>query len=168
MKRTILTTLLCLAAGLAAAQTATYRWTDPKTGGTIYSDQPPPPGVRQSREIELPTGGGTPAPSYAAKLAAERYPVVLYVAADCGQPCVAGRQLLRDRGVPYSEKQVQGSGAEYEALMKLAGEAAVPFLLVGREQAKGFEAGTWNGLLDLAGYPKAAAAGAAPAGGAGR
>ena len=31
----------------AAAQT-TYRWIDKASGQTVYSDQPPPPGVRYS------------------------------------------------------------------------------------------------------------------------
>jgi len=41
----------------------------------------------------------------------------------------------------------------------------VPALKVGKQSFRGFEAGAYNNLLDLAGYPKTAAYGGKPSGG---
>jgi hypothetical protein len=39
-------------------------------------------------------------------------------------------------------------------LKKLAGAVEVPVIVVGKTHQKGFEAGSWDSLLDSAGYPK--------------
>jgi len=50
-------------------------------------------------------------------------------------------------------------------LKKLVGDAFVPTLRVGKQSTRGFEAGAYNNLLDLAGYPKTALPGSKPSGG---
>ncbi len=152
-----------LAAFAAQAQT-TYRWVDPATGRTVFSDQPPPSGARKATRQEAPEAGDARQAPYAARVAAEKFPVVLYTAPDCGEHCSRGRDLLNGRGVPFREKMVQDATVELEELKKLTGgEAFVPVVVVGRQHVKGFQASGWNNLLDLAGYPKTAPFGARPA-----
>jgi hypothetical protein len=59
MKRALFI-LLAAAAGLATAQT-TYTWTDPATGSTIYSDQPPPTNIKRAGDVECQFAESPPA-----------------------------------------------------------------------------------------------------------
>jgi len=154
----------CLGTALPAAAQTINQWKDPKTGSTIFSDQPPPPGTAavERRGTEPGSGGQQ---SYATRLAAEKFPVVLYTSADCLEQCGKGRELLNGRGIPFAEKIVTGDGPEIAELRTLTGgEAVVPVILVGRQQFKGFEPAAWGNLLDLAGYPKTAPYGSKPSG----
>lgn len=144
--------MLGLAAAASAAQL--YRWVD-EQGNVHYTQQPPPgKGAKKVEEKKLgtkpPTGQQLP---YATQQAAKAHPVVLYVAPDC-EPCNEGRELLRKRGVPYSETMVQ-SEEGMRQLRELAGALTVPVLKVGASVLlKGFEATAWHNALDAAGYPK--------------
>jgi glutaredoxin len=160
--RLALVATLLLTSSLANAQT-TYQWIDPKTGTTVMSDHPPPPGAKQvikrageeSSEQQIP---------YATRQASEKFPVTLYTSASCIDVCQQARSLLNGRGIPFSEKMLKDQ-EEMAALGKqLGGEASVPSLFVGRQNFKGFEPGAWNNLLDLAGYPKSAGYGSKPSG----
>jgi glutaredoxin len=82
---------------------------------------------------------------------ASRYPVTLYTSTPCA-PCDAGRTLLRQRGVPFIERQIK-TNEDIEALAKLSGDAGMPFLSIGGKPVKGFSDGEWHGYLDAAGYP---------------
>jgi len=154
-----------LAIPLSAAGQAINQWKDPKTGSTIFSDQPPPAGAQVIQRY-----GGEPGEGgqqfYATRIAAEKFPVILYTAADCVEQCAKARELLNGRGAPFTEKLVPvGDGPEMSELKALTGgEAVVPLLLVGKQKFKGFDAGSWNNLLDLAGYPKVASPGSKPSG----
>lgn len=148
----------------AGAQT-TYRWQDPASGQTIFSDQPPPPGARGIEKKTAPGGSDDPQQPYATRVAAEKFPVTLFTAADCGDACASGRKLLNGRGVPFQEKLVQGGSPAMDELKKITGgDALVPVLLVGRQHFRGYDAASWNSLLDLAGYPRTAAFGSKPSG----
>jgi len=144
-----------LAASLAShAQTNVYRWVD-QQGKVHFSDTPPPEEARSVSQKRM--GGGYVEQSqlpYATQVAMKRNPVTLYTAKDCGTPCERGRELLSNRGVPYSERNAQGSAADMEALRKLAGSLEVPLLSVGENTVKGYDEDTWNGALDAAGYPR--------------
>ncbi len=141
---------LMLAAAPAAAQ---YKWVAPN-GSVTYSDQPPPPGVdgqaMNTKGAARSDDGGVPA---ALRDATSKYPVVLYTTPDCA-PCQQARTHLAKRGVPFVERTVSSS-ADAESFKK-AGftENNFPAMSVGRERSVGFEAGGWNQLLDMAGYPK--------------
>jgi glutaredoxin len=143
---------------LAAAQL--YQWKDAQ-GRTVYSDHPPPSGVTAQQKsfkgsvIEV-------GESYATKSAREKYPVTLYASA-CGAPCDQARQLLTERGIPFSSKDPQASPEAQEALKKLTGRLGVPVLVVGNDKIDGFESGQWQAALDRAGYPKSAPPGSKPA-----
>jgi len=142
------------ASTLAAAQT-TYRWID-ASGQTVFSDQPPPSGAKQVVKLHAEVRGEEQQLSYATRQAAEKFPVILYTAASCTEVCARARGFLTERAIPHSEK-VLASEAETAELTKLLGSpASVPSLIVGRQNIKGFEAGAWENLLDLAGYPKSA------------
>jgi glutaredoxin len=151
-----------LTGSLASAQT-TYQWVDPKTGTTVISDQQPPFGAKQvikraGEESSAQQG------SYAARQAAENFPVTLYTSANCTDGCKQGRDLLNGRGIPFSEKILQTQEEIDELGKQLGGTAAVPSVIIGRQNFKGFESGAWNNLLDLAGYPKSAPYGTKPSG----
>ena len=143
-----------LAAPLCAAPL--YQWKDTQ-GRMVYSDQPPPPSVRNATQKSFKGSVIEVGEPYALKQAREKYPVTLYVT-QCGLPCDQARQLLADRGVPYSTKNPEASPEAQTALQKLTGQLQVPVLLVGSDKIDGYESGQWNAALDRAGYPKSSGA----------
>jgi glutaredoxin len=154
--------ILCLALSSTCTLAETYRWVDPG-GRTVISDTPPPGRAHSVAKtgIDKENTDGLP---YAVKKAAENFPVTLYTSADCVGQCKDARNLLNLRGVPFTEKMVQNP-EDVDELKKLVGDAYVPALKVGKQSFRGFEAGAYNNLLDLAGYPKTAPYGSKPAGG---
>ena len=143
---------------LAAAQL--YQWKDAQ-GRMVYSDHPPPPNITAQQKsfkgsvIEV-------GESYATRSAREKFPVTLYASA-CGTPCDQARQLLGERGIPFSSKDPQASPEAQEELKKLTGRLNVPVLVIGVDKIDGFETGQWQAALDRAGYPKSAPPGSKPA-----
>lgn len=136
-----------------AAQSQYFRWVDDK-GNVHYGDRPPPFAAGKVQ----PMRHGSPAPEknlpYAVREAIANFPVTLYVSANCGAGCSEGRDYLKMRGIPFSEKKVE-SNAEIELLRTLSdGEAVVPVMSVGSRIAKGWLKDDWRRLLDAAGYPK--------------
>ena len=83
---------------------------------------------------------------------AGRFPVTLYTGSDC-TPCVAARNLLTSRGVPFTERTVN-SNEDIAALQRLSGATSLPFCTIGGQQLSGFSAEEWTQYLDAAGYPK--------------
>ena len=144
---------------LGAAQL--YQWKDAQ-GRMVYSDQPPPASIRNAQQKSFKGSVIEVGESYAAKTAREKYPVTLYASA-CGAPCDQARQLLADRGVPFSNKDPQASPEAQADLQKLTGRLSVPVLVVGSDKVDGFESGQWQAALDRAGYPKSAQPGRKPA-----
>ena len=160
MLRPALAVAALLAATLASAQT-TYRWVDQRSGKTVFSDLPPPPDAGQVVKQTGAQPDDERQRPYAVRQAAEKYPVTLYTTASCADACEQARKLLGERGVPFTERQLK-SDQELAELAKLLGnEAGVPSLAVGRQYLRGLADDAWNELLDLAGYPKSAPAGAA-------
>jgi hypothetical protein len=149
MKRAALA-LALLSAGTIHAQT--YRWVD-KDGKVHYGDRPPASVGGQVQERRLGTPAADKSLSYGMQQAMANFPVTLYVSADCGEGCNEGRDYLKQRGIPFSEKSV-ASKEDIDALKKLAGgEAVVPVLAVGSKSAQGWLKSDWQRLLDAAGYP---------------
>ncbi|HRI91247.1 MAG: glutaredoxin family protein [Candidatus Accumulibacter sp.] len=157
-----------IAAALLAASAVnaqqTYRWIDARSGVTVISDRPPPPGTPGVTVSEGANAGEDEQRlPYAIRQASARFPVVLYTSADCGA-CQQARVLLNGRGVPFVEKLLT-SQDELTALgRQLGGDAVLPSISVGRQSATGFTAASWNELLDFAGYPATAPYGFKPAG----
>jgi glutaredoxin len=131
-----------------------YRYLD-SGGRIVYSDQPPPPTARQVQPKRLPENviQTDPVP-FAAREAAEKYPVTLYTF-DC-EVCKQGEALLAKRGVPF-KSVIVSEEAGLKQLLALTGQQSAPVLQVGDKQVMtGFNATRWNQLLDEAGYPKSA------------
>jgi len=144
---------LALCAASADAQQL-YRWTDEK-GAVHITDTPPPPtakGVQKPRA----TASAPAATQHPFELAQamKDFPVTLYTAPNCEEPCARARDALNRRGVPFREVQAADKDSIQE-LVKLAGNKQVPVLLVGQSMQKGFQQEAFDSLLDAARYPRA-------------
>ncbi len=132
-----------------------YRWTD-KQGVVHYGDYPQTEDAQQVK-ITVPTeeaasGVGADIP-YEARLAAQHFPLTLYVFVACDEGCKQARAYLKKRRVPYTENVIK-TPEEFEAFKQKTGMDALPALMVGRKWLRGFLASTWDEELDAAGYPK--------------
>ncbi|MBI5910788.1 MAG: glutaredoxin family protein [Betaproteobacteria bacterium] len=134
------------------AQAQMYRWVD-DSGKVHYSDQVPASGAKnvqkQSVSVGQSSSAGLP---YALQQAVKNFPVALYTSEACKDTCAQARELLNQRGVPYSETTVIDE-VDIAQLKKLSGGSVVPVMTVGRELYKGFESGIYKAALDTAGYP---------------
>lgn len=122
-------------------------------GKVSYTDRPP----AETTKVQPLSASGTPAPAgpglpYELRQVANRFPVTLYTTRDC-PGCDSGRALLRQRGVPYTEKTVT-SDQDIRAFNRLSGGTDLPMLQVGGQQIRGFSVQEWGSYLDTAGYPK--------------
>ena len=160
MKRTLIVVLLLGVAHAAGAQTM-YRWVD-KDGKVHYGDKKP----SDVREVQDRRMGAnvveSSVPGFALREASTKYPVSLYTADNCKEPCQQARELLGKRGVPFSEITVR-SPEQRDRLKQLSGDNQVPVLLVGKEMRQGYEPSMYHAALDTAGYPSAPQPGAKPA-----
>jgi glutaredoxin len=159
MRRFAIAVAAMLVAATASAQM--YRWVD-KDGKVYYTDTPPPAAAknvqkRATAPAAAAAGDAGPAAPYAIQQAAKNFPVVVYTAPNCGQPCADGKVLLAARGVPYREIAVgPDSGMSTEELKKATGGDTVPVMMVGRSTTRGFEPEMWHSALDAGGYPRGA------------
>ncbi len=125
-------------------------------GRVTFSDQPPPPSAnakfttgRGGSFAETAAGASLP---FELRSVAQRFPVTLYTSKDCSS-CDAGRNMLRNRGIPFTERTIEGN-EDLEALKRLTGDTNLPVASVGGQQMKGFSDTEWTQFLDVAGYPK--------------
>ncbi len=156
LSRLIVLGLLLSAA--AAAQAQQYRWVDGK-GRAHYSDTPPA-GAKAVRKADLKTQTATEERQqvpFEVMQAQKDFPVTLYSAPICKQPCELARTALNKRGVPFTEVQVWNPET-LEQLKSKAGSDTVPALVVGRTALSGFDPARYDSVLDSAGYPKQGAA----------
>lgn len=153
MKRIVLLSGL-LAVSLFAQAGELYRWVD-KAGKVHYGDEPP----AEAALVEEKKFTDVVAPSadmpYETRRAQQNFPVTLYVADNCGEPCEQARDLLTKRGIPFTEKKLV-TQEEIDAFKRASGGDGAPGLAVGRTLVSGFNAYRWHGELDIAGYPKTA------------
>ena len=161
MKSFVIVVLLGLVTLGHAAQV--YEWVDEK-GVKQYTQQPPPPNVKNVMQKRLTTSVvETSGPSYSMQQAMKKFPVTLYIT-DCGDPCKIARAHITRRGIPVTEKNPQ-KPEETEHFRKLTGGGMeVPLLLIGElRPIKGYLASEWDAAFDQAGYPRTAESGAKPA-----
>lgn len=145
--------VVSLAAGLAAqAQSTLHRWVD-KDGKVHFTDTPPPPDAKSATQKRYGQSPDEQPLPFTTQAAMKQHPVMLWVAPNC-EPCAQGRELLANRGVPFSERDVQANVETQTAFRKVTGDLNVPVLEIGASRIKGFEEGQWNAALDSAGYPK--------------
>lgn len=138
--------------GLSAHAQPVYRIVGPD-GKVTFSDKPPP----DAKPATALSGAGRPSDNkpalpYALQQIAAKYPVTLYSSNGCG-PCDAGRTLLTQRGVPFTEKTVN-TNEDLTAFGRISKENALPLLMIGGQAVKGYSDSEWSSYLDAAGYPK--------------
>ena len=156
MQKLIVWAAVCLAVTTSStvlAQDVVYRWLDQK-GEVHYTDTPPP---KDAREVTMRKTAATSTAKelpYLVRQAAANFPVTLYVADGCGPLCTQAKELLNFRGIPFTEKVIASQEDLDEMKKTFNGSAQVPSALVGERQLSGFDASSWNSLLDNAGYPK--------------
>ncbi len=148
--------LLCLmAVSLSAMSGELYRWVD--SHGKVFYGDTPPPGATLVESLgffaEAAPDAGLP---YETRRAMKNFPVTLYVADNCVEPCADARSLLSKRGVPFGEKSIR-TQLELDAFKAAsASDGSVPALEVGKTHVSGYNAERWQSELDFAGYPKSA------------
>lgn len=146
--------LAALALAFADASHAQYKVIGPD-GKVTYTDREPtssegrvvPLGARGAAAPD--TGGDLP---FELRQVASKYPVTLYVTTGC-EPCAAARQLLKQRGIPFSERTVT-TPEDGDALKRLTGALDAPSLTIGSQPLRGLSSDVWNSYLDAAGYPR--------------
>ncbi|MEP7057857.1 MAG: glutaredoxin family protein [Caldimonas sp.] len=123
-------------------------------GKVTYTDRAPSASDSQVKPLGrvAPTQPAVDLP-FELRQIADRYPVTLYVATGSCEPCVSARNLLRQRGIPYAEKQVL-SAEDSQALEKISGGRDAPTLAIGSQIVRGLSTDLWNSYLDAAGYPR--------------
>jgi glutaredoxin len=135
----LLGAVLCVTPALAQ-----YKVVGPD-GKTTYTDRAPAPADGRVTSLGA---RGTPVSSEVAlpqelRQATSRYPATLYVTNGACEPCDGARQLLRQRGVPFTEKQIV-SAEDAEALERLTGARDSPTLTLGSQTMKGLSPELWN------------------------
>lgn len=146
--------LLALLLAMPAAHAAKlYKWVD-KDGNVTYHDRPPPDETGYRVEEKHLRSGGASGGEIPPEVL-QKFPVVLYSAPKCSS-CDSARAYLKSRGVPFTEKNVEGDRKLQDELIKQSGGLAVPTIMVGAKVMKGYLESLLEGELDEAGYPKAA------------
>jgi len=141
-------------AGLALPALAQYRVVGPD-GRVTYTDRPPADASSRVTPLQRTPLNEQPAPDALPselRRLSTRYPVTLYAAADCA-PCDSARQLLQQRGVPFTEKLIV-TESDAQAMDRLMSSRTVPSLTIGTQALSGLSAPEWNAYLDAAGYPR--------------
>ena len=149
--------LLCIAAAalVAGPALAQYKVVGPD-GRVTYTDRPPP-AAAQAGQVSG-ARGSTAASSATAGLPYElqqtvaRFPVVLYTAPNCNL-CDTARRMLRQRGIPLTERQVL-QPEDLALVERQTGGRGMPAMTVGTQAIHGYGESQWSNLLDLAGYPR--------------
>jgi len=127
-------------------------------GKVTYTDREPSASEGKivplgSKAVAVAPAAAEPDLPFELRQVAAKYPVTLYVTSGACEPCTSGRQLLKQRGVPFSEKLVV-SAEDSEALERLSGAREAPTLSVGSQILRGYAAETWTAYLEAAGYPR--------------
>lgn len=156
MATRILLALLIAASSPALAQP--YRWTDSR--GRVHFGDAPPPAAAKGARVKAPAAAPAPAPGtdaqqpvpFEVQRLLKDFPVTLYTAPICKQPCELARAALNKRGVPFTEVQVWNQET-LDQLKSKAGSDNVPALTVGRSAQSGFDQARFDALLDSAGFP---------------
>ncbi len=145
---------LCMMLALlpAAHGQKLYKWVD-VDGRVSYHDKPPSEAGVRVEEKSVRLDGERASSGKGNDEAAANAPVVLYSAPTCSS-CDAARAYLKERGVPFTEKNVDGDRKLQDELIKQAGGLAVPTIMVGAKVMRGYLESLLEGELDQAGYAR--------------
>lgn len=143
-----------LAAGAAAAQ---YKVIG-ADGKVTYTDREPSAndGRVSALGARAATQAAEPTLPFELRAPVAKYPVTLYTTSQACEPCNSARQLLKSRGIPFSERQVVTT-EDSDALENLSGGREAPTLTIGSQTLRGLAGDLWNSYLDAAGYPRQSA-----------
>lgn len=150
--------LLLLAGGVGAEEY--YRSID-ATGKVHYGDKPLPDAADIAILNSLPMPVPDESLPFETRRAREKFPVTLYVAEGCGEPCNLARDYLNKRGIPFTEKNL-ATIEEINAFKKASEGDQIPAATVGKNWLVRFSESLWSNALDAAGYPKTAPYGFRP------
>lgn len=130
-----------------------YKWVD-ANGKTVYSDTPPPANAKKVTSKTFDTGSTLSTANLPSDLAAavKKNPVTLYTAPNCGA-CNEGRGLLKQAGIPFTEKTVK-TNADVDKLNQVSGDTSLPLMLINTSKFKGLDIVEWKAALAAAGYPE--------------
>jgi len=126
-------------------------------GKITYTDREP--SASEGKVVPIGSKAVTVVPSaepdlpFELRQASAKYPVTLYVTSSACEPCNSGRQMLKQRGIPFSEKLIV-TAEDSEAFERLSGAREAPTLSIGSQILRGYAAETWAAYLDAAGYPR--------------
>lgn len=140
-------TAMMLAAGTAAAQDKLYKWVD-ENGNVTYQDRPPPDEAGQVQAQTLPQAGSEPA----GNAAFPDVQLTLYSIEAC-DACDLVRNLLDERGLPYTEKDAEDDAEVQAELKEVAGVMSVPVLVIGDDPLTGYNRELILNELEEAGFP---------------
>ena len=124
-------------------------------GKVTYTDRAPTAPESKVSDIgtRAPAQGAQQELPFELRQVATKYPVTLYTVAGACEPCASARQLLKQRGIPYAERQVV-TDEDSEALEKLSGGREAPTVTIGSQILRGLATDVWVSYLDAAGYPR--------------
>ncbi|MBC7404791.1 MAG: glutaredoxin family protein [Cytophaga sp.] len=140
--------ILCLSSSNAHAQL--YKWLGPD-GKVTYSDLPPPQGAKQLETKAINSESAGILLPQELEAAVAQNPVTLYTAPSC-TPCTEGRSLLKQLGIPFSEKTIK-SPEDIDKLKQVSGDAQLPVLVINKNKLRGLGETEWRVALSNAGYP---------------
>lgn len=141
--------------GAVQAQSV-YRIVGPD-GKVTFSDRAPEAtaaGASAATNTARANAGAGPAVElpYELRRVAQRFPVTLYTGENCA-PCTSARNMLLQRGVPFTERTVT-SNEDIDALQRLSGANSLPYGTIGGQKLLGFSELEWSQYLNAAGYPQ--------------
>ena len=134
-------------------QAQMYKWVDAQ-GKVHFSDKPPPATAKQVQsKVDTSTNSVSTA-NLPADLAAavKKNPVTFYSAPNCSS-CNSGRLMLKQNGIPFSEKTVT-TQEDINKLKQVSGDNQLPVMIINRSKFVGFEPDGWREALTAAGYPE--------------
>lgn len=102
------------------------------------TDTPPPASASSVQKKQARSARRVPAQEpYDLTLAKREFPVTLYTAPGCSDPCRDARALLNRRGVPFKEVQMADESSHQE-LKRVSGATDVPTLLDSARYPRGY------------------------------
>lgn len=137
------------AAGVAAQDGKLYKWVD-ENGNVTYQDTPPPGSGGEVETIVDPsvnTEAGVEMPDVD----------VTFYAIEVCDACDLVRRLLQERGIPFQEKNAEGSQEVQTELREVAGALSVPVVQIGDQVLRGYNRDLLLNELEEAGFPSDAA-----------